>query len=440
MSLDKQLRYLVWYKDPVQFYRDIYREEPMPYQAKVLKEICTLDRKIKRALIVSAGNSGKTKLLACIALWFGVVWSYFNSSQEINIISGSQKQSKNLYLFSKNAIMDTLEIKERVSGDPLISQTEFRDRSIIRALANSLKDTHGKHGDVCIIDESVLAGNAVIKDVMQRMLKDSNSIALFSGTPMNEMGGDLFIEMWEDGDLPKEKQKYPEWERYHWTAFEASFRKGIIKEAEKYGQEGFDIFVLGKPHPLLGFLIPSDKIKIAKEHNPIFKYNQDGERPKLGLDIGGYKNPAAAVVSQKIDNIDYILYCEEKKIKKDPSEILDWVEGLFNTFNCKVINSDSLPRAENDRLRAKGLPVNLIVMEKVRSKYQANMRRKFLEKLVKIPEDYVSLLQQLSKYDWDTSENDDLAVALMLSLIDEDKELESEEIQYSFKRIPKRTI
>jgi len=413
MSLLKQLKFKLWYDDPSKFYKDIYKEEPTSYQSRVLKLLPNFQ--INRIIICAAGGTGKTKLLACIALWYATVLAYFVGRKEVIIISGSEDQAKHLYDFCRFAILDTPEISEKVMDKPLISLTRFKDRSVIRALSKSFKKILGKHGELVIIDEAVLVENRFLRDAL-RIIPDSKySRIILSSTPQ-EAKGDLFLEYWEN------EKKYPDWHREHWTAFECPWKKQLSEEAKRQGREWYDIFFLGRPHPISNILIPIDKIHKASRNNPKFEYNINGDPPIMGLDLGGFKNPADITIRQTIDGIDYIIYRGEKMLKdpNKPDEILDWIQGLFEQYNVKRIYSDSLPRAENARLIARGLPVTLITLQQdTRARYQANMRRKMLDHKVKIPEEYVKLLWQLKKYDWNTKENDDAVVSFMLSLIDE---------------------
>jgi len=113
-------------------------------------------------------NTGKTKLLACIALWLAVVYPKFlGRPYSVIIISGSKDQAKYLYEYSKFALQDTEELREEVEGEPLISITYFKDRSVIMAVPNSLKAIQGKHLDCFDPDTEVLTeqGWKYIKDI-----------------------------------------------------------------------------------------------------------------------------------------------------------------------------------------------------------------------------------------------------------------------------------
>ena len=75
-------QYDIWFNDPPQFYKDVFKEDPYPYQARILREIkklITTQRSSIRILFMAAGGTGKTKLLAAIAMYIGVVIAKVNT-------------------------------------------------------------------------------------------------------------------------------------------------------------------------------------------------------------------------------------------------------------------------------------------------------------------------------------------------------------------------
>ena len=182
MSLDRHLRFLVWYKDPVRFFKDIYKLDPFPYQARILRDLTNYD--IKRMHLMGAGGTGKTKLLGAIALYYVPVLAYFKGKMEVIIISGSEDQAKHLYNYTLEAIEDNPELGDLVDGEPRITLTKFKDRSVIRALARSMKKIQGKHGDLVIVDEAILVGDHFLKDTLRIVNDNEYSRIIFSGTPV----------------------------------------------------------------------------------------------------------------------------------------------------------------------------------------------------------------------------------------------------------------
>ncbi|RLI99086.1 MAG: hypothetical protein DRP00_00145, partial [Candidatus Aenigmatarchaeota archaeon] len=53
MSGKIKFQLLLWYKDPVLFFREVFKVDPYPYQEKIIKEF----PKLKRIMISSASDS-----------------------------------------------------------------------------------------------------------------------------------------------------------------------------------------------------------------------------------------------------------------------------------------------------------------------------------------------------------------------------------------------
>ena len=76
----------LWYKDPAIFFRDLYNQEPYPYQARFIRDL----PKLNRMMLLSAAGIGKTKLLACAGLWLAIVYSHIKKkSYDVLILSGN---------------------------------------------------------------------------------------------------------------------------------------------------------------------------------------------------------------------------------------------------------------------------------------------------------------------------------------------------------------
>jgi hypothetical protein len=256
----KSIKFTLWYKDPAKFFKDIYGMEPYPYQAKVLRYL--MDPKKRRIILVAAGGTGKTKLLACIALWLTLVLPKFiGRSYSVIIISGSQDQARYLYEYSKYAVSDNKILSEEVEGEPLMSVTHFKDRSIIMAVPNSLKAIQGKHMDCVIVDEGALAGDFIIQDTLRIVSTSDRDLIILSGTPM--VYSSTFVEYYDNVD------RYPEWERFTWAASDCpEISKEKWEEAKKLPEDMFVVFWEGKPYAKTGTLIPTPEIKAVSKDQP----------------------------------------------------------------------------------------------------------------------------------------------------------------------------
>jgi len=141
-QVSKAATFLLWYKSPSKFFQDIFNLEPYEYQKKVLEAI---QKGAKRIIIQAAAATGKTRLLAGIALWLSIVVSKIEKEPvKVVIISGSRSQAKWLYDYCREAFNNEY-IASEIEGEPLQSITKFINGSEIRALPNSLKAIQGIH-------------------------------------------------------------------------------------------------------------------------------------------------------------------------------------------------------------------------------------------------------------------------------------------------------
>jgi len=243
--IDTALLFVEWYNNPSKFYMDMYGHEPYPYQTKVLNDVRD---EVNRILICSASTTGKTELLACIALWFAIVKAkVMNRSYEIIIVSGSKDQAKHLYNYCRNSLLENEILASLVDGEPLITITKFKNKSIIRALSKSLTSVQGKHGDVCLIDEASFPElDFFLRDSYRIIGASDDPYLIFSSTPHEYFS--LFVDMWEN------EKKYPKfskdiigsWKRFSWSSFECpGITEEMREEASKLPRDIFEKYWLG---------------------------------------------------------------------------------------------------------------------------------------------------------------------------------------------------
>jgi len=413
--VDKSLIFLQWYLEPKKFFQDIFNELPYGYQIEVLNKIRD---GINRILICSASGTGKTKLLACIALWFTVVKSTIkNRSYEVIIVSGSQDQAKHLYNYCRYPLLEHSILANLVDGEPLISITRFKDKSIIRALSRSLTSVQGKHGDVQIIDEASFPELDFFLQDSYRIISTSNDpFLIFSSTPHEY--DSLFVNMWEN------KRRFPEfdpripgtWFRISWSAFECpNISKDMMEEASKLPKDIFEKYWLGKPYPLIGTMISLELIRKASEGFPKFTLQEEG-KVIMGIDWGFGRKKDICVITliQIIGELVYVLVAKPFK-EQHPDVITSWVKTNYKAYNVSRIYTDAQNKSENMRLISQGLPVTPIPFNRYKNNMKANLRMLFEKNKIRIPEEFIYLTHQLSRYTWDTNENDDYVDSLMLA-------------------------
>jgi hypothetical protein len=409
MSVDQILKgskFLLWFRDPATFFRDIYGMTPYPYQADILRHLATNP---KRMIIVAGGGTGKTKLLACIALWLTIVYPKFiGRSYSVIIISGSEAQAKYLYEYSKFALQDNKYLNEEVDGEPLISITRFKDRSLIMAVPNSLKAVQGKHMDCCIVDEGALAGDFIIQDTLRIVSASDKDLIILSGTPM--VYSSYFVEINEN------PERYPDWERFHWSVADCpGISKEKWEEAKKLPEDMFVMFWEGKAYAGTETLIPIPEIRNCSKDIP--KFDVDPRYPVIaGLDWG-WRHFTALVLIQKIPETDTrrVLYTDAWR-REDFADMHDKIWQICKDFNVTKIYSDAEDIGENQRLSDRGIYVDPIAFNQNKVQMQSHMKILFHQEKIKLPESCQQLIQQLRKYKWTTKEDDDLVDALQLAL------------------------
>ena len=411
-ELQEKAKLLLWYKDVSIFFKDVFGSEPYPYQKKVLEEL--KDPNIHRVLITASGGSGKTKLVACHALWLAIPFALQeNRSVSIVIISGSQNQARTLYGYIKEGIENSPLLQKYVDGEITQSFTKFKNGSSVSAVPNSQKAIQSLHKDVVIIDEPCLAGDFVIDDAKRIVVKD-NSLdkIILLGTPFvppeSKVKSTKFIDMYMD------KEKFPEWKRYHWNAMDCpNVTAEQIEEAKRtLSEEMFSIFWLGEPYFVGESLIPFDQLKEASLD---VKTQYDPNYPAIAGIDWGYKHETSLTIAQKRDDIWYVIYNEGWRLT-EYEDLQEKVYHICKQFNVEVIYADAEAIGENQRLESKGLRVVPIPFVKYRTQLQANLQVLFAKRRIRIDENMIKLKEQLRKYNWDVKINDDRVDSLMLAV------------------------
>lgn len=420
-DLKTQATMLLWYKKPERFFYDIYGLRPYPYQEKVMKELSDLN--IHRILVMASGGSGKTKLIAAHTLWLTVPLAFMlKRPVQVVVISGSEDQAKNLYNYIKDSIKNTPEISKLVDGEPLATETRFKDGSEIKAVPNSQKAIQGLHKDVVIVDEAVLAGDFVLRDAFRITVKN-NSLdrIIFLGTPMQY--DSLFVEMYMN------EKEYPEWKRYHWSNADCpNISKQRLEEAKKLSPDVYAIFWEGKPYAVMDTLIPFDYLKrstygIELSYEPSFDTYG-------GIDWG-YEHETALTLAQWNHNTkQWQVFYNEGWRREEFSDMHKRIAELCKQFKVKVVYCDASDIGENQRLSALGINVVPIIFKNERVIMQSNLKALFYSDKILIDENLVPLKEQLKKYTWDTKKHDDRVDSLMLAVRDGDLSEKDKETPY----------
>jgi len=411
------LKILEWWASPTIFFKDVFGDDAFDYQADVLRDIKDFD--INRILICAAGGTGKTKLIAGVGLFGAVVLStIIRKPYRVIILGGSEQQSRIVYNYIRNAIQNNPILTDLVKGDTLKSITEFKNGSVIKALAKSFSSIYGQHGDLVIVDEAVEAGDFVIRDSMRIIGESEFSRIILSTTPHDY--GSLFVDMWLDNEeypeYDSKKKVIGSWKRYTWSAIDCPrITNDMVKEAKKgLPVWMFQVYWLGEPYPIMGTMLSLEKVKIACKNQPLFKYEDKYPNPILGFDWGFHPNPGAAILVQLKDNIWYVLLFKLFH-KVHPDKVLDWIETTARDYDVSDVIVDASSITEYMRLMDRGIPVTPVKFKNQKFIMQANLTNIFEKELIRIPEEFITLTKQLKKYKYETKIDEDLVDALMLA-------------------------
>jgi len=117
----------MWFNDPALFFQDMFGYVPYEYQARFMNMFKEPENH-KRILALAAAGTGKTNLIAAVALYFTVVIATKeNKSKDVIILSGSLDQARNVYGFTQDAIKNNPLLEKYYIKTLRQSDTVFKD-------------------------------------------------------------------------------------------------------------------------------------------------------------------------------------------------------------------------------------------------------------------------------------------------------------------------
>jgi len=385
--------------------KDITPFAPSDKQKKLLGFMQSLK---KRVLVCSANKTGKTLLLAVIALWFTTVYAQIIGRPiKVLLVSGSWTQAKKLHSFISDFI-DHPYIKDLISGDPKVTELHLKDGSWIKSFTASEKQVLGEHPDIYGGDEAVLIPDLIIDDSYSRII--GLKMILLVATPETEYYYSRFIEMWSD------KEKYPNWERLSWSSFDCPWISlQEIKEAEAVlSSDKFNAKWKGEPsfNPR-GSLFDAEKLQ---KNVMVKECKFDKETPSyMGVDFGS-KNPTVITIFQKEGEIWYLVYAEAWT-EKSRDFVMQRIAFLVKEYNVMLINADAaIPWLIRDLQQLRVCRIKGISFRGNKPRMQFGLQSLIEHDQIKIPEKHKTALMQLSVYTADTHEKDDWVDSIMLGV------------------------
>jgi len=205
-------------RDPVLFSRLILGLEPTGYQEELLQ------LRDKRILVRWPRQSGKTRTLAIIAIWF----SAFNTNATTLIVAPSRRQSMILSdLIHQHINRIPRKIQKALFAKRQRTTIYLRNGSRIVALPNSEHLLRGYHANLIIADEAAFFRNdeSIFRHVLTPMLATTDGTLIVSSTPWGK--NTLYYQYSNDQD----------WTQLHITWRQARdagvYKPRFIKQIEK---------------------------------------------------------------------------------------------------------------------------------------------------------------------------------------------------------------
>lgn len=281
------------------------------FQKRYLRDM--LDPRIPRMIFTACRGGAKTWLTSMGAF----TDEYTNPELKIMIISGSQRQSDNLYTYYSTVSEGTPYMRLIKKGRFLRRKSETIAGGWIESFPASEKRTHGPRPDKVIIDEACKAETPHIMGSISAALTSQTLKLVFASTPDKMVH--IFTDYLRDASIQsrmspgelKEIPKYLRWKKYTLSAFECPWipEENIKLMTSIYGgvnSHNYKIFILGEPAPAEGAVFDGQCIldRIIEElPEKIMITLPDGEQVEediklhshtVGMDMGG-KHPSAIV-------------------------------------------------------------------------------------------------------------------------------------------------
>lgn len=414
----------LYLQSPTLFAWKIIGFKPYKYQAKWLEDD---ERNI---LIVAGRQVGKSTMLAYKALWNAFV----KPMQDINIISKTLRQSKNVFDKIHQAVASTEFIEEHVQKMTL-SEIIFDNGSIIRSLpAGRAGETiRGYSNTLVIFDEAAFIPEEVFIAI-EPALAVKGSQVIYSSTPYGKRGFFYDTYAQQSALSPKDRefsiyrirsdqnplitQKFLKMERDRMT---------VVQFAQEYEAEFIDEAGMFYPFTLV--------FNCTEDYDYALPRKQSGDdRYYLGVDIAysGEDETALVLVQEKPDKSRKMLWARTIVQKSLPATVGEIVRLSQSTRLDKIFVDKTGVGAGVYELLHQAMPslvVGVDFTEKNRDKMYGNLKIALEKKMITISRNDRKLLHQFSsytaKYDItgklrltkDTSIHDDLVDALALTFL-----------------------
>lgn len=321
------------------------------HQSLFLREMS--DMTIDEALISAGRGTGKTIGLGTLCLWASSIltnpllpesWRIPKTVYDSCIVGGSDRQSKVVYGYAKDAVLKHPFFQPMLLDEPTTQRIELQYGSIF-PLPASEKAVRSPHSDLLVIDEAVEAEH-VIEDCQQINGATLFPRTVYSSTP--HKAWTIFVSFWEDAEDLGIKTYGP------WSAHECHWKnaKKLAKSKDRLSEEKYMVDIEGKPYFQAGQFFRLSDIKACqvKEEIPFNEsYISYG-----GIDWGYFPSPTVVTIVQQIGDLVYVID-QRPFLRPNYDQIKELILSFKIKYNLTRTQADSSHKGENQRLIMDGL-------------------------------------------------------------------------------------
>lgn len=405
---------------------------------------------------VASRNGGKTFIFAIYALWRAI----FFDNLWIRELGGSMKQAKIFYhQYFKKFIEANEKIFIEVKGKVQSERTEFKSGSVVETGACSETSVRGPHPDILLLDEVAAADKAKKTAIIEAALDSALGQIVMASTAHHVSG--LFIRYllkaeefgykifkWPACDLdPITKEIIrvrapwiPKWRIEHamatkdWNTFSVEWLADVASTASMV----FGITLVDKA------IIPIDKFvelstaddneavaleeRIKDLPKPMQRYYLEDDDLDIDDDSGafggcdiGYVHPTAIVILKKdLDDCFWAVHFEHYRGRS-----ANWrarrIAELQEEYGIDQFCIDAEDISFAHMCIEAGAVVKAIPFQTYKVALIGTLRSLFEKGLIKIPDTYTVLIDQLKEYAYDSNGkpvkgNDDAVDALLFAV------------------------
>ncbi len=371
-----------------------------------------------RRAIVSAGRgAGKTLCGALLAVWSATALAdMLRRPYQTMVIGGTQKQADFLYDYCRRFVDRSPYLASRIRGEPLKSETRFKNGSLIMVHAASPGGVRHAHVDCLIFDEVAVARDDMVRASFSMVDEAPYPRIVLLSTPHDPMS--VFVAIWQDA----EREGF---RKFNWDSSRCPWKdkdEVALKEST-LSREQFTVEYRGLPSSYENAIFNLGDIRECRVSE---RPRRDGDSPViLGIDWGFAPglHETVAIAAQRQGERFVVLMAE--KIEGKPEEKQERIKAIYHELQVERAFADMSHISENQRLAEAGLQVTQVPFQNRKKEMVYRAQRLFQQRQVRIFDQELELIKQLTHYQWAESRTgkltplkgrDDFVDSLLLAL------------------------